>query len=200
MQWSCDPVWLRRQRPELLRQLLQRAGIRLFLAAVLREYGVGSIRRRGVDVVSRVWLRLRFCVPMGLDALPLWFVDVCAGLRLGLAAGRLEQLAAGTRGQQCSATIRAATASDCAGAWDSLGRQRASGTGGRSTATHYGDPGFGRLRNPARSRGRSFQGFAAGDAKGIHDDSQQLGIPVSDGATEQFWFFQCADARRDEFS
>ena len=56
--------------------------------------GLGSVYERRVDVVSRVGVHVGIFLSLGLDAVPLWILDLPVKLRLVLAArgimGRME--------------------------------------------------------------------------------------------------------------
>ena len=84
-------IWC--QRPELLRFLLQRAGLRHDVAALLYRGRMGSVHEWRMVLVSR--LRLHVCVglSLGMDALPLRKLDVGPWNGLDVAARRIQQLA-----------------------------------------------------------------------------------------------------------
>ncbi len=77
---------LRHQRPELLRQLLQR---RLWfdVAAVLRLRRLEPVRQRHVGVLPKRWLLLGLPVSVGLAPVPLRQLGQLRRSRMGLAAG-----------------------------------------------------------------------------------------------------------------
>ena len=82
------PLCLWRQRPELLRKLLQRAGLRHDVAAFSCGGGLGPVHERRLDVVSRGGICLGLRLPLGLDAISLRILDLRQFLWLVLAAGK----------------------------------------------------------------------------------------------------------------
>src|ERR1035438_10067715 len=66
-------VFLRPERHDVLRKLYECWGVRVDVAAVLRQRGLGSVFKRRTGMVWG-WrgLLLGIALPVGMDALPLW--------------------------------------------------------------------------------------------------------------------------------
>src|SRR5450432_440247 len=79
-------VWV--DRPQLLRELLQLARIRVDVAALFRRRWLGSFHGWSMGVLSRSRVWLGFCISLGMDALPFRQLGVYRGARLGVATGR----------------------------------------------------------------------------------------------------------------
>src|SRR5580700_6475327 len=88
-----DSVWLRIQRFELLRRVYDPRRLRHVVAALLCGSGVESVHGWRMVLVSGHGIHVGVGVSLGLDALLLRELDVCARLRLGMATRRREHLA-----------------------------------------------------------------------------------------------------------
>src|SRR5438477_12644643 len=89
-------VRLRHERPELLRQLHVRAGLRHGLATLLSGCELESVPGWRLGLLSGRGLHVGFRVPVGMDAIPLWKLGLRSGIRLGLATRILEFLVCDT--------------------------------------------------------------------------------------------------------
>ena len=68
---------LRHQRPELLRQFLQRPRLRDDVAALPGRGRMGSVHEWRLELVSGSWIYLGIFLSLGLDAVSLRFLDLC---------------------------------------------------------------------------------------------------------------------------
>src|SRR5271157_2417045 len=71
--------------------------MRFHVAALFRQRGLGSVRQWHLGLVFRRGLLVGIPLSVGMDAVPLWQLDLLPGRGLGMAAGQLMEWA-----EQCA--------------------------------------------------------------------------------------------------
>lgn len=85
------------------------------MATVWRGAELGSIYGRCLGLVSELRMDVGFKLPLGMDSISLRTLDVAQRLRLVLASGVLDDVAAGTCGGRSSACLASSRNSSRAG-------------------------------------------------------------------------------------